>query len=903
MWCSSRAQYQFDHGHGLLRGSGRPGAHQIMPKLRHFVTLILLTCLFSIQALGQDTHPLSGTVEDSSGEYVVGAEIRLRSKTTGREVIATSGEEGRFHFDELPVGEYVLNAQVPGFEAIEMPVVVGSGRSPSIQVSLQVAAVTQSVVVSANVGGIPTANRNIDVTEIDQHMLENIPIKEGDPLAVASLFLDPAAAGARGPKLIVDGVETSALEVPLTSIRRIMVNQSPYSAEFSRPGRGRIEVTTRKGSRSAYHGNLTFFARNSALDARNAFAKVRPPFQREVGEAEVAGPLRKNDRFLLAGRYDANDGSATINARTLTGPVVENFATPERQTRLFARLDFELTPTNLLTVTYKLKNKSQQNRGVGGINLPERASDFFDHENEVKVFERSFLSPAFMNLIRFAFKDEVQQTTSRSDQPAIIVLDAFSGGGAQISQRQREKVVTIQDAATLVKGKHTIRFGAGARPRIFEMTDSSNFGGTFTFSSLADFAAGSPAVFTLNQGNPRISFPQHEYYSFVQDEILARPNLSLSLGLRYEWQSNLADHNNLGPRFAFAYAPGSWQTVLRGGFGIFYDRQPEIMQQQDLLYDGSRIRQIVISNPSYPVALNGSGSASLATPSVVRIAPGIRTPYLMQESIGVERKLGDGKSFLAVDYTMLQGRKLYRTRNVNAPLPGTGLRPDPNYININQFETSGKSLSHSLNLTFQTSLRNRFDVLAQYTFARAMDDTSSMFSLPANNYDLSGEYGRADYDRRHRFNLVTTCRLAWGFRSGAVVNLSSGIPYNITTGFDNNGDTVLNDRPPGVGRNSGNGPGYSSVDLHLSKEVTLGRGKRGATPRPAARNPAGRVSEAAAARQEGRGTRLELGVDVFNVFNQVNFKPYIGTLTSPFFGRANAANPARQIQPFAKFRF
>src|SRR5712664_2094596 len=841
--------------HGQLRPvqmcSNRLAARTkgIMARINSMAMAILFSCLLAGPAWGQHTGALSGTVEDATGEYVLGADVRLRNLTTGQELSTSSDEEGQFRFDHLAFGDYLLIVNAQGFKSAEIQVKVEERAESPIRVPLQIAASVESVTVSANSPSMPTAGQNIDVVELDRHWLENLPVKEGDPLAVPSIFLNPAAAGALGPKIIVDGVESSGLEVPLTSIRKVYVNKSPYSAEFGRPGRGRIEVVTRKGSRRDYHGNLTFLLRNSALDARDPFTPVRPPLQREITETELDGPLGKKliilnhpvkARFLLAGRYYASHESATVHARTPAGSVVENVPTPERNTRLFGRLDFDLTPKHTLTFTYKFRNKSQQNQGVGGFNLAEHASDFSIHENEVKIIEHAIISSHFLHEVRFAFKDEPQQITSRSDQPAIIVLGAFSSGGAQMSLRQREKALTIQDAATLMKGNHALSFGAGARLRSFQTTDASNFGGTFTFASLAAYSLGQPETFTMNQGSPRISFTQREYYSFFQDAIQARQNLSVSLGFRYEWQSNLLDYNNFAPRIAFAYSPHSGQTVIRGGFGIFYDRQPEIMQQQALLHDGAQGRQIVVENPGYPVPYN---PASPPPPSLVRIAPNIRAPYLTQASLGIERKLGRGKNFLAVDYTMVRGLKLYRTRNINAPLPGSGVQPDPTFIEIDQFESSGRSRSHSFTVSLQTTLRNRFDLLGQHTFSKSMDDANGMFSLPANNYDLRPEYGRADYDRRHRFNLIGIYHLPWDFRAGTIVSMNTGIPYNITTGFDNNRDTVPNDRPLGIGRNTGAGPGYASVDFHLSKRILFARSEgKGSGARPAGRHAGDRKS-------------------------------------------------------------
>jgi len=908
------------------------GTTEIMAKINSIAIAVLFSCLFATAAWGQNPGALSGTVEDSTGEYVVGADVRLRNQITGQELSTSSKEEGQFRFDHVAFGDYQLIVNVQGFKSAHVPVKVGERQENPIRVPLQIAASAASVTVTADSEDMPTVGvgQDMDTVQLDRNWLDNLPAKEGDPLTVPSMFLDPAAAGALGPKIIVDGVESSELEVPLTSIRRVYVDKNSYSAVFGRPGRDRIDVITRRGGRRDYHGNLTFLLRNSALDARNVFTRVRPPMQREIMETELDGPLGKTlyifnhpvkARFLLAGRYFASDESATVHARTPAGSVVENVPTPEHNTRLLGRLDFDLTPKHTLTLNYKFRNKLQQNQGVGGFNLAERATDSWTHENEVKVSERAIISPAFLNEVRFAFRDVPQQTASRSVQPAIIVLGAFSSGGAQMSLRQREKAFTVQDTATINKGKHTLSFGGGARLRSFQITDASNFGGTFTFNGLSQYASGQPEVFTMNQGIPEVSFAQREYHSFLQDEIQVRQHLSVTFGLRYEWQSNLSYYNNFAPRIAFAYAPRRGQTVIRGGFGVFYDRQPEILQQQALLYDGAQGHQIIMEKPGYPVAYI---PASPPPPSLLRLAPDIRTPYLTQAGIGIEHKLGKGKNSLAVDYTMVRGMKLYRTRNTNAPLPGSGALPDPTFIDIDQFESSGRSRSHSLSVSLQTSVRGALDLMGQYTFSKSMDDTSGMFSRPANNYDLRPEYGRADYDQRHRLRLITMSHLPWDVRAGTILSLNSGIPYNITTGFDDNGDTVPNDRPLGIGRNTGGGPGYASVDVHLSKRITIGRGEgRGSGARPAAKLVGGQLLDKGAGPREGQGPWgctsakwcvrqptdqmnvpwLELSIDSFNALNRINFKNFVGIQSSPFFGRANTASPARQLQISMKFHF
>jgi hypothetical protein len=207
-----------------------------------------------------------------------------------------------------------------------------------------------------------------------------------------------------------------------------------------------------------------------------------------------------------------------------------------------ARLNFQINAAHKLGVAYKFKNKSQRNQGVGGpkgeFNLPERAIDLFDHQNEMNIFETSTPTTELLNEFRVTIRFRNRDSLSITDQPATIVLGAFSSGGAQLTQRQRDTLTYVEDVATLAKPKYSLRFGAGVRPRFIWAKDASNFGGTFTFPSLSAFSQNSPFLFTQNVGNPVISFAQHETYAFVQDEMRVRPNFSLMLGLRHEWQSN-----------------------------------------------------------------------------------------------------------------------------------------------------------------------------------------------------------------------------------------------------------------------------------------------------------------------------------------------------------------------------
>ncbi len=797
-----------------------------------FIALFLLASgpMASQESQGPKTGALTGVVQDSTGARVPNVKVKLVQQARQQTDETISDAAGHFAFTNQPVGDYRLLITAAGFKSVDLAVTIGvvmagTSAAPAIHIRLKVLEVNEKVTVSAQASSI-SADLNADMVQLDEHLMADLPANNGDPLAVASLFTDPAVSGTGGPQILVDGVPTDSLNVPVSSIKHVAVNKNPYSAEFGRPGKGRIEVETKRRFHHQYHGAVFTDFQNSILDARNAFATERPPHQRDVSEAELDGPISRRLTFLLSGRYDLNNQATVIGAQTPTGHLIENFLAPERTTYLLGRLNFAINANHKLGISYKFKDRSRRNLGVGGFDLPERATNNFDHWNEVNLFETSTPKSTLFNDFRFTLRQRRNDTACASDQPAIVVTDAFTTGGSQTSQHRRETFADIEDIASFAEGIHTFRLGGGARPKWLEAVDASNFGGTFTFPSLTAFSEDKP----------------------------------------------------------IPYAPGSGRTVVRTGFGTFYDRQPEIIQQQIRLYDGLRTRQFVISNPSYPDAISSSAASGPLPPSVVRIAPGILFPYILQANFAVERKLGEGENYATIDLTTIRGVHLYRMRDINAPLPGNITPPNPDFRNIDWFESTGTSRSNSLTFTLRAQPQKNLRLLAQYVLSRTMDDTDGLFLLPANNYDLRlllpannydlrPEWGRAGYDRRHRFNLMGTYRLPLGFSMGAVVKVASGPPFNITTGFDDYHDGLTNARPPGVTRNTGHGPGYATVDARLSKVL----------------------------RQ--KASQVEFGVDAFNVLNHVNFKNYVGTLTSPFFGRANAAEAARQVQLSMRFSF
>jgi hypothetical protein len=618
------------------------------------------------------------------------------------------------------------------------------------------------------------------------------------------------------------------------------------------------------------------FARNSIFDARTPFSKAPPSLNRDLAQADFSGPLvGKRATFLLSGTYLTSDDTKVVNALTVGGPLVQNVPTSQRRSNLFGRFDIYPSPRHTITAFYKFDREADRNQSVGGFNLAQQGSSTSFHENKFQISDQVIVSSRLLNNLRLIFWRARQQTGSPSVLPEIQVIGAFTGGGSQIFRGDRQTVVHLDDTGSYFRGLHTIQFGARARPKFVTADDASNSAGTFQFFTLNDFLQNHPFIFQINRGLPTISFSETDVSGFFQDTMRLRPNLSLLLGLRYDWQSAINARRNFAPRVAVAFALNQ-KTVVRAGAGLFYERLSEAAFERGLLY-GGRIQQLVIQYPLFP---NPFASGQIPLQSLVRLAPGLTTPYVLDASLTFEREL-HRNTHITVDFQTLRGVHLFRSHNIDAPNPATGLRPNPQLFAINLVESSASMRGNAMTVTLRSTVKKRFSLMAQYTLSHTTDDTNGTFALPANNYDLRAERGRASYDRRHRFSLVGSAPLGRGFKLGAVLAATTGPPFDITTGYDEDNDGVANDRPPGVTRNTGRGPGTVQLDLRFGKSFRV--------PRPANRDRTSR--------------NLEFDVDTFNVLNRTNLNDFVGIETSPFFGRANSALPARIIQLSFRYHF
>jgi hypothetical protein len=356
-----------------------------------------------------------------------------------------------------------------------------------------------------------------------------------------------------------------------------------------------------------------------------------------------------------------------------------------------------------------------------------------------------------------------------------------------------------------------------------------------------------------------------------------KPNLSVSIGVRYYWQNYFHDIPwNLGPRFSFAYAPtAESKTVIRGGAGMFFDRTGPSPISDLLHFNGEVLKRFLVNSPSYPIT--EPELAGVPT-SVVVLDPRQRIPYTLQYGVGVEQQLS-ARSTLFANYVGARGIDMFRSIDANAPPPPDYIaRPNPNLGQERTMQSEG----YQKNNVFEVGFRGRpvsfFTGQARYALGKTYNNTSGITYFPANSYFPKADWSRSDNDQRNKFDLLGTFEAGKWFNFGTALSAYSGKPVNVTTGNDDYNNGLSNARPAGVPRNSLHGPGYLDLDLNLAHDFVLTKaGKEGPT--------------------------ATIGINSFNVLNHPNDVTYIGVISSPFFGQAVAALPPRRMQLDVEFKF
>ncbi len=980
--------------------------HRTSLSFASLVLFVLLFLGASRQAAAQGAGTIRGLVTDPSAAVVPGATVVVSGNGLTR--TSKSDGQGRYTVANVPAGKYSLRADASGFVTFMAPEVnVNAGQSNAFDIALQIAAEAQQVQVTDQAANSLSvdASANVGAIVLREEDLDALPDDPDDLQADLEALAGPAA-GPNGAQFFVDGFSGGQLP-PKSSIREIRINSNPFSSEFDQPGFGRIEILTKPGT-DAYHGQVFVNYGNRDFDSRNPFLTTAPPgYNYQLLTANLGGPITKKSSFFVDfNRRDINENQL-INALILDSSLQQmryNTAvvTPSLQWQISPRIDYAINAANTLVMRYN-HTESSLLSGVGGFALPTQETQSYTKANTVQITETAIIGTKAVDETSFQFRDTHSNIGGIGDfsVPGLDVSAAFNSGGAPYSANDtRTKGLELRNFVTLAEGLHAIKIGFRVRQTDQTLISNANFNGSYVFTTpngqngAAACFAGSgitnptsldlyqqteqllsqgmpiatilqegcgPSEFTLNSGIATNSVRQFDLGAYVQDDWRFRPNLTINAGIRYETQNNIHDHLDMAPRVGLAWAPGAKanrpsKTVIRGGYGIFFTRFDESNTLNALRYNGTTEQNYVIttSNPGSAAALSyfalTPGALPVAPPAsllalenqaIYRVDPNLRTPYSSQYAIGVDRQL-PARTQVSMNFIDTRGVHVLRTRDINAPQDTAPFaRPIPTLGDIYQYETSGIFKQSQVVFNANSRINSRFSVQGNYAYGHAHTNASP---FPMDQYNDDQDWGRAPYDVRNRGIITGNIGLPLGIFASPFIQMSSGLPYNITTGNAYNGDGIYNARPafassslcgqglsnikciqgigdfnldpitgqPVIPYDYGQAPGIFSVNLRLSRTWGWGERRGGPPQRGGGGGGGGRGGFGGGGGGGPRGGgfggfgggrggggfggqatnthryNLTATVSARNLFNHVNDGMPNGALNSPFFGQSLA---------------
>jgi hypothetical protein len=903
--------------------------------MRKLVTLFCCTWLWAAGAFAQApaTATLQVTVLDETRGVLPGASVTL-ARIDGADKAAEIGptpasQQGQVKFENLVPGRYAVKAEFSGFQTRTLPDVrIRSGDNKQVVV-LQIDRVLSSVTVERDK---QAAASDRDITFGSVLTREQIDALSDDPDELRRQLQDIAGPDA---KILVDSFEGRDLP-PKALIKSIRVTRDQFAPEVHFAGELRIEILTQPGI-GPVRGNVRSGFYDSLMDGENPLIDQTGPAQSWMYGIGLSGTL-VSERASFNVNFNGQDSYSTpvVYAATPGGPLAGNVPAKSPADNYFFNggLDYALTRDQVLRLHLQGSKFSTGNVGIGSYDLPGRAYSTEDSRFGVFLQQNGPLGRRFVLNTRVSIFGSDSEASSALEEMTVLVTDAFNSGGAQRTGGTHARNYWFNSDLDYVRGIHSMRTGIDVQVATFETNSNSNYLGTYVFANLDAFNARTPRSYTRRIGDPALSYSNVQGGVYFQDDIKIRKNFTVTGGVRYEAQTHVPDALNFAPRAGFTWAPFKrGKTTLRGSWGMFYDWLPTGTYLQTLQVDGVRQREVNIVNPSFP------DPGEVAAPPTNRyiLAEERDMAYSQRLSAGIAQAISRRVNTNLL-YTYAYRYSLLTGRNINTPV--NGVRPDPDFANVVLATSAGHGRQHTVNASANINLGpmaptggpaggpgggpimigggggpmmimmgpggpaattgprwqwNRGLTLAGfYSYGQNYDNTDGAFVIPASLI-LANEWGPAAFDRRHQTSFAITSTALRNLTARLSVFGQSAPPITVRSGTDDNGDLVFNDRPEGVGRNSERTIGTWNTSMNFGYSFTLG--KKTVTSTGGVQimgSPAGLTVNPTGAQTTPR-YRLNIGVNVNNLFNQPAYSGFGSILTSQFFLKPTVAGGLRRI--------
>jgi hypothetical protein len=858
-------------------------------------------------------------VTDEQRAILSGVSITLENLDTGDIRAGTSDARGAFRIIGVAPGRYEVRAVLPPFvEYRQSDVVLGLSEEASFTLTLRLAALREQVTVRADtpIGGLPvtTLGRGFTTAEI-----EGLPVAARDFASLATLSpgigsmaesvrttatgLTSAGQTGRNNTFLIDGLTIDDRRqsnvrgsLSLDAIKEFMVLSNSYNAEYGQASGAIVSILTRSGT-NQYAGRAFYYHRDDAWDATSGAASLVSPretkssLQQQILGGVIGGPLARDHAFFFGSTEQTNrDTEQFVTSAVLQAfrPAADaRLPVESRSTLAFVRGDVNLAGASLLTVRYRLDRNGATNQTAdsqpAGLISPERRADVTRVNQDAAVLHNHVFGARGLNEFKFQGGRRANESDVTDyclgcvaeNRPGILLGKSPTSPNA-VSEHRWQVVDALTWLPPRGAGDHMLKLGIDASLVREAGIDPAGFDGIFTFATNSPFnpanAATYPTRYLRNEGNPQTDFRSGVYAVFAQDSWRATPRVTVNAGLRWDYADAPGishDRDNVAPRIGVAFTPSNdARTTLRGSYGVFYDEMLFIISSNALRADG--VTQTLFANPGYPdpfgINPRRTGSINVAIPSTTRLAADMQTPSTEQATVGVRQLWA--RLAITADVVWARGRHLLRSFDLNYPdLDNPSRpRPDPTLQRVLVREAKGHSWYRGLQVGLQKRYSARHSYSVSYTLSRSERDTEDWEFLAQDQRNYAAERGPSASDARHRLAASSNVELPMGLHFTLLLTTRSPLPYNITTGADDNGDLAVTDRPLNVSRNSARGEPAWQLDGRLSRIFKIGR------------------------------QRIELLADVFNTTNQPNWTAFDGVITNVTFGKPTSSTDARQVQ-------
>lgn len=879
------------------------------------VLLVLLLVLGAFTnpapAAAQSTAAtVSGSVLDEQKAALPGASVSILSLDSGQVRTTTTDARGTFRLVGLPPGRYEVTAELSGFgKLVNSDLRLNVAQEATLSLTLKLATLQEAVTVTGELPIVETTRSALGTT-ITTSEIEELPIAGRNFATLAQLTpgvtstagsgISSAGQLTRNSTFLIDGLSNDDDSVAgqrggfsVDAIKEFIVVSNSFSAEYGQSSGAIVSVVTRSGTNS-FSGRGFYYHRDDSWDASTAASKLVTPtppkskLEQKVGGGFLGGPIRQNKMFYFASiEYTKRLTENLVTAPTASiflpnDPIA--FEQPTTNPQFLGKVDFNLSAANTMAVRYRVDTDTIVGTGIGGTATRERGQDRDRKDQDLAVHDSWVvggrgLNEFRMQIARRYFNWDVSEYCPKC--PTINRPGLGLGKAANMPQGRTEDRIQLANSFSWITpdkfGDHSFKMGVDASFIDLVSEFHNNLDGTFTFTTSTPFnaavAATYPTQYTQNVGDPTVKLNNNIYAAFVQDQWRPRDRVTVNLGLRWDYEDVVGidhDRNNFAPRLGVVWdVNGSGRTVLRANAGIYYD---QIFLNIPLNAENAKkFVTTLITNPGYPDPNgpnpNRTGGPITPTPSTVQFADGNRTPYTEQLTAGVQRQFGRTFS-ISADLVRARGLGLLRSIDGNYPNLDDPLRtrPDSRFQRITIVETAGNSWYTGLQVGIEKRLSQRHTYTIAYTLSETERNTEDFNFFPADQRFYDAERGPATNDSRHRVSGALSLQLPWDIQASTLLAARSKLPYNITTGADDNRDTQTNDRPTGVGRNSARGASLFQADLRLSKSVKV------------------------------RGLDVELIGEAFNITNNKNWTGFTGDQRSVTFGKPSGGEATRQVQ-------